>query len=123
MDSRASTATRFSVLPILIALLMNLLIGPLSPILDGDRSNALAALEVINDEQGANDEPGQKDLTQLGIDYAGLPNSVFVQFNLDDTAWSGNNSGDGCTLFDTDADLNVNFSLCATVKGDPETGG
>jgi fimbrial isopeptide formation D2 family protein len=105
--------------PVLIALLMNLLIGPLAPVLNTDSSNALAALEVINDEQGANDEPGQKDLTQLGIDYAGLPNSVFVQFNLDDTAWSGNNSGDGCTLFDTDDDLNVNFSLCATVKGSP----
>jgi fimbrial isopeptide formation D2 family protein len=105
--------------PVLIALLMNLLIGPLAPVLDSEGSDALAALEVINDEQGANDEPGQKDLTQLGIDYAGLPDSVFVQFNLDDTAWSGNNSGDGCTLFDTDADLNVNFSLCATVKGDP----
>lgn len=119
MDSRASTTTRLSIVPVLIALLMNLLIGPLAPVLDSEGSDALAALEVINDEQGANDEPGQKDLTQLGIDYAGLPDSVFVQFNLDDTAWSGNNSGDGCTLFDTDADLNVNFSLCATVKGDP----
>jgi hypothetical protein len=74
MDSRASTATRISIVPVLIALLMNLLIGPLAPVLNTDSSNALAALEVINDEQGANDEPGQKDLTQLGIDYAGLPN-------------------------------------------------
>ena len=52
---------------------MNLVIGPLAPIIQQGASDVLGALEFINDEDGANDEPGQKDLTRLGIDYAGLP--------------------------------------------------
>ena len=119
MDTRVSTGTRLSLLPVLIALLMNLVIGPLAPVIQQGESDVLGALVFISDQDGANDEPGQKDLTRLGIDYAGLPTSVRVIFNLDDTQWSGNNSGDGCSLFDTDDDLNVNFSLCATVKGSP----
>ena len=121
MDTRASTSTRLSLVPVVIALLMNLVIGPLAPIIQDGVGDVFAAAEYVSDEQGANDEPGQKDLTRLGIDYAGLPTAVWVQFNLDDTAWSGANTGDGCTLFDTDDDLNVNFALCATVSGDPAT--
>src|SRR5687768_11180581 len=117
MDTRVSTRTRLSVLPIFIALLMNLFIGPLAPLIDQGLNDVLAAPESIEDEQGANDEPNQKDLTKLTIDYANLPTSVDVTFNLDDTAWSGANTGDGCSLFDTDGDLNVNFALCATVDG------
>jgi len=119
MSTQASTRTRILLLPVLVALLMNLVIGPLAPVFQDAGADVLAALVFVPDEDGANDEPGQKDLTRLGIDYAGLPTSVRVIFNLDDTAWSGSNSGDGCSLFDTDGDLNVNFALCATVKGSP----
>ena len=120
MNTQTSTRNyRIFLLPAIIALLMNLVIGPLAPIIQDGASDVFGALVFTNDENGANDEPGQKDLTRLGIDYAGLPTSVRVIFNLDDTAWSGNNSGDGCSLFDTDDDLNVNFALCATVKGSP----
>ena len=119
MDTRASTRTRLSVLPIFIALLLNLFIGPLSPILDTGINIVSAAPTTVPDEDGPNDEPGQKDLTLLTTDYAGLPTSIFVAFNLDEIDWSGDNTGDGCALFDTDGDLNANYSLCVTVAGAP----
>src|SRR5215213_2867859 len=73
---------------------------------------ASAAYTTTVDEQGANDEPGQKDLTQLAIDPSGLPTSIDIQWSWDDTGWSGSNTGDACTLFDTDNDTKANFSLC-----------
>ena len=119
MDTRASTSTRLSLIPIVIALLMNLVIGPLAPIIQDGIGDVLAAPESINDQDGANDEPGQKDLTKLTIDYAGLPASVFVSWNWDEISWSGANTGDACALFDTDDDLNVDAAICVTISGDP----
>lgn len=72
-----------------------------------------------NDVNGANDEPGQKDLTRMCADYASLPTTLEVNWNWDDIAWSGGNTGDGCALFDTDNDGDVNYSLCVTIGGDP----
>jgi hypothetical protein len=73
------------------------------------------------DDQGANDEPGQKDLTaQSSAQDPVAPNHFFTAWKWDDTSWSGNNTGDGCSLFDTDTpDGNglVDYALCATVKG------
>jgi uncharacterized repeat protein (TIGR01451 family) len=122
MDTRASsTTTRLSLIPVVIALLMNLVIGPLAPVFQDGVADVLAAPETVNDEQGANDEPGQKDLTQLTIDYDGLPTSVFVKWNWDEISWSGSNTGDGCALFDTDDDLFVDAAICVTISGDPAT--
>jgi uncharacterized repeat protein (TIGR01451 family) len=120
MESRASTATRIRLIPILIALLMNLMIGPLAPVID-PASDVLAAPTTAIDENGANDEPGQKDLTRLTIDYAGLPTSVDVSWNWDEITWNGANTGDGCALFDTDDDLKVDAAVCVTISGDPAT--
>jgi hypothetical protein len=72
------------------------------------------------DDQGANDEPGQKDLTaQSSAVDASAPNHFFTAWKWDDTAWSGNNTGDGCSLFDTDAVKNglVDYAVCGTVTG------
>src|SRR6266508_4631736 len=77
-------------------------------------SPAHAALQCVNDTAGANDEPGQKDLTQLCVDEAGLPTSLSVTWNWDEISVSGNNTLDACSLYDTDGDGNVNFSLCVT---------
>ena len=77
-------------------------------------SSVLAALVCTNDTAGANDEPGQKDLTQLCVDDAGLPTSLQVTWNWDEISVSGANTLDACALFDTDGDGNVNFSLCVT---------
>jgi hypothetical protein len=81
----------------------------------------LSSTEImIVDDSGADDYPGQKDLNFFTFDY-GLPGAtaIAVSWGWDDNAWSGNNSGDACTLFDTDADGLANFSFCITVKGIP----
>src|SRR5215211_6419345 len=77
-------------------------------------SSVLAALICTPDTAGANDEPGQKDLTRLCVDTAGLPTSLTVLWNWDEITVPGNNTLDACALFDTDGDGNVNFSLCVT---------
>ncbi|MDQ2973053.1 MAG: hypothetical protein M3Q79_01050 [bacterium] len=82
---------------------------------------ANAAPVCINDQQGANDEPGQKDLTRLCKDTAGLPTSQVVSWNFDDTGWSGANTGDACSLFDSDGDGFINYSVCVTVQNTPAT--
>jgi hypothetical protein len=80
---------------------------------------AQAALQCTNDTAGANDEPGLKDLTRLCIDSAGLPTSLSVSWSWDEISVSGANTLDACSLYDTDADRNVNFALCVT---DPTDG-
>jgi hypothetical protein len=43
-----------------------------------------------------------------------------VSWNFDDTRWTGNNTGDGCVLFDSnDADPFANYAVCVTVEGGP----
>lgn len=71
-----------------------------------------------DDDQGANDEPGQKDLTaqSSAVDQA-APGHFFTAWKWDDTAWSGNNTGDGCSLFDINGDGFVEYAVCATVEG------
>ncbi|MBE0609807.1 MAG: hypothetical protein IH609_10530 [Dehalococcoidia bacterium] len=82
---------------------------------------ATAAPIVIVDDGGANDVPGdgQKDLTTLSVDYAGLPASLAVGWNWDETSVSGGNSMDACSLYDTDGDGNANYSVCLMVHFDP----
>ncbi len=101
---------------------ISLLIGwqagfALVPILQ--TSLASAAPVCVNDTAGANDEPGQKDLTKLCIDEANLPTSEHVTWNWDETGTSGANTLDGCALFDTDGDGNINYSVCVTTTGNP----
>jgi hypothetical protein len=70
------------------------------------------------DDQGADDYPGQKDLNFLTVDYATV-GKVSVTWGWDDTAWSGSNTGDACTLFDTDGNGFANYSMCVTVQNSP----
>jgi len=77
-----------------------------------------------NDLQGANDEPGQKDLTRYCADPgSGDPYEVHTLWNWDLVTLPGGNTGDGCILFDTDADFNVNLAVCVTIRdgGQPAT--
>ena len=75
------------------------------------------------DNQGANDQPGQKDLTQMcqdTTDDVGAPiDPIYIMWNWDETGWTGSNTGDGCSLYDTDGDNLANYSLCVTVYQDP----
>jgi hypothetical protein len=80
---------------------------------------AHAAPVCTVDTAGANDEPGQKDLNKLCVDYAGLPTTVSTTWNWDETGTSGANTMDACNLFDTDGDGNINYSVCVTTTGDP----
>ena len=67
------------------------------------------------DQQGANDEPGQKDLTaQASITDSG---NFWTAWRWDDTSWSGKNSGDGCSLFSSDGDGFADYAVCATIGG------
>jgi hypothetical protein len=71
------------------------------------------------DQQGANDVPGQKDLTIQGTNTSDMPTAINVLWNWDDTSVGGGNSLDGCALFDTDtagAGLGqADAAFCATV--------
>ena len=80
---------------------------------------AFASAVTFADEDGANDEPGQKDLTLLTVDNAGLPTSLAVTWNWDVTTISGNNTVDGCSLFDSDGDSLANFAVCEVWGNDP----
>ena len=77
---------------------------------------ALASPVTVVDDGGADDLPGQKDLNFLTIDYTPATPDIAVTWGWDDTQWSGNNTGDACTLFDTDSDGFANYSLCITVN-------
>ncbi len=70
------------------------------------------------DANGANDQPGQKDLTKMCFDMD-TSASVKTTWQWDEIAWSGNNTGDACNLFDTDNDGNANFALCVIIGNSP----
>ena len=69
-----------------------------------------------NDSDGANDEPGQKDLTRECIAESSI-DPLVISWNWDVISMTGNNSADGCALFDTDNDGLANYSLCASWQG------
>jgi hypothetical protein len=69
---------------------------------------------TLNDQDGADDEPGQKDLNS----HASATDSdgFWVRFNWDVTGVTGKNTADGCSLFDTStpADGFVDAAICVT---------
>jgi hypothetical protein len=71
------------------------------------------------DNLGANDLPGQKDVTKVCLDDANAPESIDVTWNWDDAAWTGENTGDACVLFDAGGDGLADSSVCVVVGGDP----
>jgi len=74
------------------------------------------------DDGGVDDiNSNQVDLTRMGTDEAGLPDALGIQFNWDDTSWTGGNTGDACALIDTDDPENgmADFALCVKVTGNP----
>jgi hypothetical protein len=92
---------------------------------DGDGCSSTCQLECngtpLVDEMGANDLPGQKDLTQQCVDMDAFPNDdcFTASWSWDDTGFPGMNTADACALFDTDGDGNINYALCVTVGGNP----
>jgi len=73
-----------------------------------------AVLTPTIDVDGANDEPGQKDLTRMAEDFTVTP--PLVTWNWDEIKWTGNNTGDACALFDSGGAVgNANYALCVTI--------
>jgi prealbumin domain-containing protein len=73
---------------------------------------------TLEDVHGANDVPGQVDVTIMGRDNTQLP-KLRIFWSWDSiTAWTGTGqSGDACALFDTtDADAFINYVVCARVE-------
>jgi hypothetical protein len=55
----------------------------------------------------------------MASDKVGLPNTLAIQFNWDDTSWTGGNTGDACALFDTQPNGRADYALCVKVGGNP----
>jgi hypothetical protein len=72
----------------------------------------------VNDENGADDQPGQKDLSAQAVATPSL-NDLWVAWKWDVTSLSGGNTGDACALFDTNTNFKVNFAVCVTIQGNP----
>jgi hypothetical protein len=78
---------------------------------------ALSTFNPTGDTLGPNDVPGQKDLTMQGTNNSDESSTgdLWVVWAWDDTSVSGGNTLDACTLFDTNANGNVNVALCLTL--------
>ncbi len=100
------TASRLSNSLIAILFLCTYSISALLPFVSIETAAAAPVCSV--DSAGANDVPGQKDLTQMCVD----PVTGEVTWNWDETSVNGANTLDGCALFDTDGDGYVNRALC-----------
>ena len=79
------------------------------------------ALISVIDDGGPDDVGGssQRDLNAMAIDFAALPTSLAVNWNWDNTGFTGGNTGDACSLYDTDNDGFANFALCVVVNSNP----
>ena len=119
-DSRHHSDRAFLPIAGLLLLVAALWMGVANVRSEASSPLAPQAPACVVDQQGANDEPGQKDLTTM-CESAGAFDTVQISWNWDDTAWTGTNTGDACSLFDTDGDGNANYSLCVTVAGVPAT--
>ncbi len=72
------------------------------------------------DDGGADDYPGQKDINFLQRGYdTEFPDNLYINWGLDDTDWSGQNTGDVCVLFDSNDNGMADYSFCITVNGTP----
>jgi hypothetical protein len=77
---------------------------------------------AVKDSGGANNGPGQKDLTQMGFyEDKGViadptDDVLDLVWSWDEITVSGNNTLDGCALFDSDGDTFINVSICATIQ-------
>ncbi len=69
--------------------------------------------QCTTDTEGLNDDPGQKDLTQMCRDLNSA-NPLSITWNWDEITMPGSNTADACSLFDTDNDGFANYSLCVT---------
>jgi hypothetical protein len=68
------------------------------------------------DLDGANDEPGQKDVTEWCAQPGdGMPYEIYVVTHWDETTLTGNNTADVCNLFAVGGDGYADLAVCATL--------
>jgi hypothetical protein len=80
-------------------------------------SPTVASAQCQNDIDGANDEPGQKDITSVClISGDGLPYEWEVTANWDEIRLTGANTADVCTLYDTNGNSLVDLAVCVTLE-------
>jgi hypothetical protein len=75
---------------------------------------------AVPDSGGANNGPGQKDLTQMGWfeDVSNASNPVIDLFwSWDEVTVSGGNTLDGCALFDSNGNTLIDFAICGSING------
>src|SRR5216683_1864322 len=80
----------------------------------------------INDGQGPDDQPGQKDLSGLGEPGPTCSSSattLSLLWQFDDVNWTGSNTGDACALIDLNQDGLADRAICVTVFGAAQMGG
>lgn len=76
---------------------------------------------TVVDVDGPDDYPGQKDLNFLQYYYPAPYTKLYLNWGFDNTDWSGNNTGDGCALFDTNNNGFADYAYCSTINGLPAT--
>ena len=70
------------------------------------------------DPRGANDRPGQRDVTKFCVEQGdGSPYELHTIVDLDEIRVTGANTIDACALFNTDDDAFVNLAVCVTMQG------
>src|SRR6185295_16248741 len=74
--------------------------------------------ECQNDIDGANDQPNQKDLTRFCLAIGdGMPFDLHTKWNWDDVGgFTGSNTGEACSLFDTDNNGGADLAVCVTIE-------
>src|SRR5438093_12317595 len=60
-----------------------------------------SAFFCADDAQGANDQPGQKDLTRMCVAGPSGVYELYTKWNWDITSLTGGNTADACSLYDT----------------------
>src|SRR5436190_2978910 len=80
----------------------------------------------INDGQGPDDQPGQKDLSGLcepGPACSSSATTLSLLWQFDDVNWTGSNTGDACALIDLNQDGLADRAVCVTVFGAAQMAG
>jgi hypothetical protein len=76
-----------------------------------------------NDTDGANDQPGQKDVTRYCYEVGAGLYELIALANWDETTLTGNNTADVCFLFDNDSDGLANITVCVTLQSSGNANG
>src|SRR5947209_20308961 len=77
----------------------------------------------INDVQGPDDQPGQKDLSGLcepGPACSSFATTISLLLQFDDVNWTGSNTGDACALVDFNQDGLADRAVCVKVFPDDQ---